>query len=199
LGHPTDEDVAGIAAQVATRVVRMLRRRGKVEADDVAAIEGDDPMLLPCIAASVQRVGMLGEGAGRSLRRPGRRRDVEVASSGSGGTARRRWSSTRSTSSASSRRWCRDRTPTWFAPRTDSSRFSSATIMSVSCLLRAINAWRAAVSSSGQRPDLELGRLTEPRQHDGVDLVGLGEHPDRASEVSALSWIHNHDRQLPRC
>jgi hypothetical protein len=56
----------------------MLRRRGKVEDDEVVAAEDDGSVLLPCMAASVQRVGVLGEGAGRALRRPGRRRDAEV-------------------------------------------------------------------------------------------------------------------------
>ena len=37
IGAPSDEDVAGIVVQVAKRVVRMLRRRGKVEDDEVAA------------------------------------------------------------------------------------------------------------------------------------------------------------------
>ncbi len=78
LEAPSEEDVAGIAVQVATRVVRMLRRRGKVEDDEVAWVEDDGSVLLPCMAASVQRVGALGEGEGRALRRPGRRRDSEV-------------------------------------------------------------------------------------------------------------------------
>lgn len=78
IGAPSDTDVAGIATQVAKRVVRLLRRRGKLEDDRVAAVDDDGSMLLPCMAASVQRLGMIGEGADRSLRRPGRRRDVEV-------------------------------------------------------------------------------------------------------------------------
>ncbi len=60
LEAPSDEDVAGIALQVATRVVRMLLRLGKLEDDEVAAVEDDGSALLPCMAASVQRVGALG-------------------------------------------------------------------------------------------------------------------------------------------
>jgi hypothetical protein len=78
IGAPCDDDVAGVVMQVARRVVRMLRRRGKVEDDAVADIEDDGSILLPCMVASVQRVGVVGEGAGRALLRPGRRRDVEV-------------------------------------------------------------------------------------------------------------------------
>ena len=55
----------------------MLRRRGKVEDDEVTPVEDDGSMLLPCMAASVQRVGVVGEGEGLTLRRLGRRRDVE--------------------------------------------------------------------------------------------------------------------------
>ena len=77
IAAPSDEDVAGIAVQVAKRVVRMLRRRGKVEDDEVTPVEDDGSMLLPCMAASVQRVGVVGEGEGLTLRRLGRRRDVE--------------------------------------------------------------------------------------------------------------------------
>jgi hypothetical protein len=75
---PSDDDVAGIVMQVAQRVERMLRRRGKIEDDAVAQVEDDGSVLLPCMAASVQRIGVMGEGSGRTLRRPGRRRDVEV-------------------------------------------------------------------------------------------------------------------------
>jgi len=78
IGAPSDEDVAGIAVQVAKRLVRMLRRRGKVERDTVAAVQDNGSMLLPWLAASVQRLGVMGEAAGRTLRRPGRRRDVDV-------------------------------------------------------------------------------------------------------------------------
>jgi hypothetical protein len=77
VGAPSDDDVAGIGTRVAKRAVAMLRRRGKVEDDAVAEVEDDRSMLLPWIAASVQRVGVLGQGAGRTLWRPCRRCDVE--------------------------------------------------------------------------------------------------------------------------
>lgn len=76
---PTDDEVARVTAQVAARVVRMLRRRGKLEDDAVAQLDDDGSVLLPCMLASVGRMGALGEGAGRMLRRPGRR-DVEPVS-----------------------------------------------------------------------------------------------------------------------
>jgi Putative transposase len=76
---PSDEDIARVTEQVAQRIVRMLRHRGKLELDDVAAVEDDGSVLLPCMEASVQRVGVIGPAAGRALRRPGRRAHVELA------------------------------------------------------------------------------------------------------------------------
>ena len=76
---PRDEDLARLAAQVAKRIERMLRRRGKLELDTVGAVEDDGSVLLPCMEGSVQRVGVIGSAVGRSLRRPGRRAHVEIA------------------------------------------------------------------------------------------------------------------------
>jgi len=40
------------------------RRRGKVEDDEVAGVEDDGSMLSPCMAASVQRVGVMAKARG---------------------------------------------------------------------------------------------------------------------------------------
>ena len=69
---PSDEAVAQLTEQVARRVERMLRRRGKLDDGQVGAVEDDGSVLLPCMLASVQRVDALGATAGRALARPGR-------------------------------------------------------------------------------------------------------------------------------
>jgi hypothetical protein len=56
----------------------MLRRRGKLEDDAVAPVDDDGSVLLPCMLASVGRVAAVGDGAGRMLRRPGRRQLAPV-------------------------------------------------------------------------------------------------------------------------
>jgi len=59
---PSDDDVAGIAVLVANRVVPMLGRRGKIEDDEVAAVDDDGSMQLACMAASVRQMAMMGQG-----------------------------------------------------------------------------------------------------------------------------------------
>jgi hypothetical protein len=143
LEAPSDEDVAGITGGDPGDAEL---RPGKVEDDELAAVEDGGSVLLPCMAASVQRVGVMGEGERRVLRRPGRRRYVEMVDKRrcadvdgfsfhadvcvpardraqlerlcryvARPAAPRRWSSTRSTSWASSRRWLRDHARTWSA------------------------------------------------------------------------------------
>jgi hypothetical protein len=75
---PTDDEVAEVTRTVASRVVKTLRRRGKLEDDAVAPVDDDGSVLLPCMLASVGRVAAVGDGAGRMLRRPGRRQVAPV-------------------------------------------------------------------------------------------------------------------------
>ena len=73
-GEVTDADVAKLAAMVRDRVLRYLRRLGRMPADDEStdAAPGDDDLLVELTAASVQGRAALGEHVGKRDQRVGR-------------------------------------------------------------------------------------------------------------------------------
>jgi hypothetical protein len=79
LDAPTDEDVARLCRTVRDRVLRLLQRRGLLDADPASATDDEPPLLEAIAAASVAGRVALGERAGRALTRIGARPGREVA------------------------------------------------------------------------------------------------------------------------
>ena len=65
----TDQDVQHISETTATRVVRLLQRRGLLEQDSEDSLWQDEPLLASLTAASVQGTVATGERAGQRIRR----------------------------------------------------------------------------------------------------------------------------------
>jgi hypothetical protein len=65
----TDDDVRDLVETVATRVLRLLERRGILDGDELDPLAEKSPMLAGMTAASVQGLVATGERAGRIVRR----------------------------------------------------------------------------------------------------------------------------------
>lgn len=74
---PTDEDVAGLLSVIRARVVRLLVKRGYIEADErstgeaTEGLESNEPLLAAMMAASTQGCITIGDRAGQRVRRVG--------------------------------------------------------------------------------------------------------------------------------
>jgi len=79
LAPPTDEEMAKLCRTVRDRVLRLLRRRGLLDADPASATDEEPPLLEALAAASIAGRVALGERAGRALTRIGARPGREVA------------------------------------------------------------------------------------------------------------------------
>ena len=78
---PTDREVARLLAAIRTRILRLLRRRGVLAADDASDLATDPladeaPVLAPITAAAVRGRAAFGKRAGRPVLRIGREPDA---------------------------------------------------------------------------------------------------------------------------